>query len=101
MDQTWIHPESYDVVKKIIKEAECDVTNLGTESFIEKIEKYARQGNATLAKKFATEQSTVDVIIKGLTVKKNFDVRLKGNKPLFPKNLKGIEDLQMGDEFEG
>lgn len=54
LDSTWVHPESYDIAKKIIAKFELSLNDIGTAPFIARI-KQAQDENATigeLAKQF-------------------------------------------------
>lgn len=54
LDATWVHPESYDIAKKIITKFQLSLNDIGTEPFIARI-KQAQDENATigeLAKQF-------------------------------------------------
>lgn len=54
LDSTWVHPESYDIAKKIIAKFQLSINDIGTEPFIARI-KQAQDANATigeLAKQF-------------------------------------------------
>lgn len=101
LDQTWIHPESYDIANQIVKNAKCKIENLGTKEFIRSIEKYAGMGLDVSAANLNTEKTTVDVVIKGLMAKKEDDIRLQGEEPLFRKSLKSLDDLEVGMDMTG
>ncbi|XP_015600200.1 S1 RNA-binding domain-containing protein 1 [Cephus cinctus] len=101
LDQTWIHPESYELTNNILKDSKCDIKNLGTQKFIDQINVYAKQGYTILAKKFHTTEATIEIIIKGLTMKKGEDIRIKGEPPVFKKNLRSIDDLSIGVKLSG
>lgn len=40
LDSTWIHPESYDVARKLIKKLNLQINDIGTELFIQKIKSF-------------------------------------------------------------
>lgn len=61
LDSTWVHPESYDVAKKIIAKFQLSISDIGTEPFITRI-KQAIGENATigeLATQFRIPQQRV------------------------------------------
>ncbi|XP_043784423.1 S1 RNA-binding domain-containing protein 1 [Apis laboriosa] len=95
LDQTWIHPESYKIAENFLKYCNIDLKNLGTAEFIEKVKLYAKEGFTSLAKKFGTNKTTMEVIIKGLSMKKDEDIRLKTCSPLFRKSMLGINDINV------
>ncbi|OAD53888.1 S1 RNA-binding domain-containing protein 1 [Eufriesea mexicana] len=101
LDQTWIHPESYKIAERFLKYCNCNIENLGITEFIEKVKLCAEEGISTLAKKFDTNEATMEVIIKGLSMKKNEDVRLKYNSPLFRRSMFNINDINVGMSLTG
>ncbi|KOC60832.1 S1 RNA-binding domain-containing protein 1 [Habropoda laboriosa] len=101
LDQTWIHPESYDVAEKFLKYCNCNLEGLGTTAFIENVKSRAIEGCVVLAKKLDTNETTIEVIIKGLSMKKDEDIRLKTRAPLFRKCMLSINDLTVGTSLTG
>ncbi|XP_012348673.1 S1 RNA-binding domain-containing protein 1 isoform X2 [Apis florea] len=87
LDQTWIHPESYKIAEKFLKFCNINLKDLGTTEFIEKVKLHAKEGFTSLAEKFGTNKTTMEIIIKGLSMKKDEDIRLKTCSPLFRKNI--------------
>ncbi|XP_076754153.1 S1 RNA-binding domain-containing protein 1 [Xylocopa sonorina] len=101
LDQTWIHPESYKIAEKFLAYCRCNIENLGTTEFIEKIKSHAEEGYTILAERFGTNETTVEVIVKGLSMKKDEDIRLKTRTPLFRKSMFSIKDLETGALLTG
>ncbi|KAM0731639.1 S1 RNA-binding domain-containing protein 1 [Formica fusca] len=101
LDQTWIHPESYAIANKFLKHCQCKLDNLGTPAFIEQINSHAKTGCAKLAAQFGTDETTMEIIIKALTMKKDEDIRLKSNYPLFRIGVRSINDLSVGTILTG
>ena len=101
LDQTWIHPESYEVAKCFIKAAGCNLSDIGTKSFISAVNTFAAREGKNLAKLFGTTQETIDVIIKGLSMKKGEDIRAKSDITMFRKSLTSIDDLSIGTTLTG
>lgn len=95
LDQTWIHPESYKIAENFLKYCNIDLKNLGTTEFIEKVKLYAKEGFTSLAEKFDTNKTTMEIIIKGLSMKKDEDIRLKTRSPLFRKSMLTISDINV------
>ncbi|KAK2587752.1 hypothetical protein KPH14_003860 [Odynerus spinipes] len=77
LDQTWIHPESYDIANKILKEAGCNIDKIGSLPFIERIKSYAESNGPSLCKKFQTDEATLEVIIKDIGVGRNGLIPIK------------------------
>lgn len=101
LDQTWIHPESYAIANEFLKSSGCNVEEIGSLSFIEKIKSYVKDGGSNFRKKFQTDEATLEVIIKGLTMKKDEDIRMKSHCPLFRASLRNIDDLTEGTLLSG
>lgn len=101
LDQTWIHPESYAVANKFLNHCQCDLDDLGTSAFIEKVDSYAKAGYGGLAAQFGTNDATMKIVIQGLTMRKNEDVRSRSNYPLFNNNMRNTDDLSTGTILSG
>lgn len=101
LDQTWIHPESYEIANKFLRHCQCKLDDLGTPAFIERINLHAKAGCAKLAAQFDTDETTMEIIIKALTMKKDEDIRLKSNCPLFRDGMQSIHDLSVGTILTG
>lgn len=41
LDSTWVHPESYDIAKNIIKKLKLSLKQIGSPNFIQKIKDFA------------------------------------------------------------
>lgn len=101
LDQTWIHPESYKIANDIIKASNVNLNYLGTREFITDIKLFACQGYLLLAQKFKTNEATVEIIIKGLTMAKGEDIRSNSKTPLFRNSLRCMADLKVGVLLSG
>lgn len=101
LDQTWIHPESYGIANKFLRHCQCKLNDLGTPAFIERINSHAKAGYAKLATQFDTDKTTMEIIIKALTMKKDEDIRLKSNYPLFRNSIRYIDELSVGTVLTG
>ncbi|KYQ55407.1 S1 RNA-binding domain-containing protein 1 [Trachymyrmex zeteki] len=101
LDQTWIHPESYAIANKFVQHCQCKLDDIGTPAFIEKINFYARTGYGNLAAQFGTDETTMETIVKALTMQKDEDIRSKLNQPLFRNSVRRIEDLIVGTILSG
>lgn len=101
LDQTWIHPESYAIANKFVKLCQCKLNDIGTPAFIEKIRSRARTGYGELAVQFGTDETTMETIVKALTMQKDEDIRSKLNQPLFRNSVRHIDDLTVGTILSG
>ncbi|XP_014487945.1 PREDICTED: S1 RNA-binding domain-containing protein 1 [Dinoponera quadriceps] len=101
LDQTWIHPESYIIADKLVEHCQCNLNDLGTSEFIEKINLYAKASYSELAVQFDTDKATIEIIVKGLTMRNDEDIRSILNQPLFYDNMQSIDDLNIGATLNG
>ena len=97
LDQTSIHPESYDITLKLLKELGENISSLGTTSLKEKLEKIDKE---EYVKKLGTDIYTLDDIIKSL-ISPNRDPRDEMPQPLLKSDVLNIEDLKVGMKLEG
>ncbi|KAL6259586.1 hypothetical protein P5V15_009503 [Pogonomyrmex californicus] len=101
LDQTWIHPESYAIADKFVKHCQCKLNDIGTPAFIERINSQARTGYGKLAAQYGTDETTMETIIKALSMQKDEDIRSKLSQPLFRNSVRRIEDLTVGTVLSG
>nr|XP_033332434.1 S1 RNA-binding domain-containing protein 1 [Megalopta genalis] len=101
LDQTWIHPESYNIAERFLKYCNCNVEYLGNVAFIDRIMSFVKEGCAALAQKFDTNETTMEIIVKGLSMKKDEDIRLKNTSPLFKNSMLSINDISRGTSLTG
>ncbi|XP_011866321.1 PREDICTED: S1 RNA-binding domain-containing protein 1 [Vollenhovia emeryi] len=101
LDQTWIHPESYAIANRFVKHCQCELSDIGTPVFIERINSHARAGCGALAAQFGTDETTMETIIKALTMQRDEDIRSKLSQPLFRNSVRRIEDLTAGTVLSG
>lgn len=101
LDQTWIHPESYSAALALINECGLDWKNIGTRQFISDVKVYATRGLGMIAKNLKTDETTLEIIVKGLTMARDEDIRSQNNAPLFRNSLRTIDDLTVGLVLSG
>ncbi|GAB6156966.1 Tex family protein [Desulfotomaculum varum] len=97
LDKTGIHPESYPVVKKLLQEIGCDLSDLGgtrIKTHLQQVEP------ADMANRLATGIPTLRDIIDGL-LRPGRDPREDLPGPLFRSDILKIEDLSPGMELQG
>lgn len=97
MDVTSIHPESYDVAIRLIKDLASSINDIGTAELNKKltnvdIEMYAENYN--------TDRYTIEDIIKCLQ-QPNRDFRDNFTKPILKSNILRLEDLNIGMQLQG
>lgn len=101
LDRTWIHPESYAIANKFVKHCQCKLNDISTPAFIERISSHARTGHGKLAAQFGTDETTMETIVKALTMQKDEDIRSKLDRPLFRNSVRCIDDLIVGTVLSG
>jgi len=90
LDETPIHPESYSIAEKILKDANIDVKKLGTEEV----------NNMSFKNNYDVDEYTFDDIIDSFK-KPHRDPRDELAKPLLKSDVTHIEDLHVGDKLQG
>ncbi|SES36200.1 Tex family protein [Salipaludibacillus aurantiacus] len=97
LDQTAIHPESYPVTKKIMKELDIAVGGIGTEEVKTKLSSVDVQH---LAEKYEVGVPTLQDILDALS-QPGRDPRDEIEKPLLKTDVLSMEDLSRGMELQG
>lgn len=97
LDKTGIHPESYPVVKQLLKEIGCTEGDIGGEAIKAKLKEIQPEA---MASKLNTGVPTLKDIIDGL-LRPGRDPREDLPGPLFRTDILKIEDLQPGLVLKG
>ena len=97
LDKTGIHPESYDLSNKLLKEIKIDVTDLGKPVLKEKMVNLDKQALAT---KFEAGINTVEDILEAFIAPLR-DPRDDIEAPLLRSDVLKLEDLAIGMELMG
>ncbi len=97
LDETSIHPESYDIALKLLKELGLGLSDVGTNSLIESLNKIDTEDYVT---KLNTDIYTLQDVINSLK-KPNRDPRDEYPQPVLKSNILNIEDLKVGMELQG
>ena len=97
LDNTGIHPESYNVTNEILQELNLSLKNINTEEFKTTIKK-ANPNN--LAAKLNTDIYTITDILKELE-NPGLDIRENLDAPILKSDILTIDDLRMGMQLEG
>ena len=97
LDETSIHPESYDVALNLLKELRFDIKDIGSGVLISKlntidVEKYAS--------KLGTDCYTLEDVISSLK-KPNRDPRDEYAQPILKSDVLSIDDLKIGMKLQG
>lgn len=97
LDVTPIHPENYKVAYQVLKALDVDVTTLGKDSAIEKIEQASPK---TLAEQFDVGLPTMEDILESLRAPLR-DIREDYETPLLKTEVRTLEDLTEGMKLTG
>lgn len=97
LDNTDIHPESYDVAKQVLEIAGITQERLGTP---EAVDKLSQLSIAQLANQLKTGKETIQLIMSSLK-KPGRDVRDEVVGPILRKDVLSMEDLKEGMQLEG
>lgn len=97
LDNTGIHPESYDLTNKILNYLELDVKTINSREFKEKLDNINCE---ELAKEFDSDQYTIKDIIKELK-NPGLDPRDELPAPILKSDILTIDDLKRGMELQG
>ena len=97
LDQTGIHPESYDVALNLLKEIGMDIKDIGTPLLNDKLTNINKE---QMKDKLKTDIYTLEDVILNLG-KPNRDPRDNMPQPILKSNILTIDDLTIGDELEG
>ena len=97
LDETSIHPESYDLTLKLLKELDCDLSKVGSDELIDKL------NNIDINEykdKLNTDIYTLEDVINSLK-KPNRDPRDEMPQPLLKSDVLNIDDLTIGMKLQG
>ena len=97
LDQTGIHPESYDIATNLLKKLDFTIKDLGSEKLINKINTYDIEN---LAKELNTDIYTLEDIVKSLK-SPMLDPRDEMPQPLLKSDVLDIKDLKRGIKLQG
>ena len=97
LDRTFIHPENYKLVLKMIEDLGLDVTTIGSQEFSDKLSNLVIKD---LAEKYNIGEYSLQDIIEELK-KPLRDIRDEYPMPLLKKDILHIEDLKPGMTLQG
>ena len=97
LDETGIHPESYDKTILLLKELEMSISDIGTNQLVEKLNNIEINKYADLLE---IDIYTLEDIINSLK-KPNRDPRDEMPQPLLKSDILNIKDLKVGMKLQG
>ncbi len=97
LDQTDIHPESYNVVINLLKLIDSNISQIGTTYLIEKLDTIDLD---KVSNDLNVDIYTLEDIVKSLK-KPNRDPRDEGDAPILKSDVLNLDDLQIGMKLQG
>jgi len=97
LDNTGIHPESYDITKKLLNKLELNIKDINKEEFKNTLENVNIE---ELVNYLNSDIYTIKDIIKELK-NPGLDPREEIDPPILKSNILTIEDLKVGMEIKG
>lgn len=97
LDATGIHPESYKIVKAIIKDYKLDINSLGSDANNEILNSLDL---SELVSKYEIGQATMEDILKALK-SPLFDIRENMDSPQLRSDVLSVDDLVIGMKMNG
>ena len=97
LDETNIHPESYDVTNKLLKHLNLDIKLIGKSELIDILNNICIND---LSKELNTDIYTLEGIINSLKAPKR-DFRDQYDAPILKENILKLEDLKVGMKLQG
>ena len=97
LDNTAIHPESYDLTYNILKELNLNIKDIHTKEFKEKLDNVNIQ---ELINKFNKDEYTIEDIIKELK-NPGLDPRTEAPEQILRSDVLTINDLKVGMQLKG
>ncbi|XP_044284558.1 S1 RNA-binding domain-containing protein 1 isoform X2 [Varanus komodoensis] len=97
LDQTCIHPESYNIAMTFLTLIGGCPSDIGKPEMQQKVNTIIeREGIEGMARRLNTTAQTLQIIIDGLTQPEGFDIRKDFDKPDFKRSIVCLEDLSVG-----
>ena len=97
LDKTGIHPESYDITNKLLKDLNLNIDNINSQDFKDELDKV---NVSKEAEELGTDAYTLTDIIKELK-SPGLDPRDELEAPILKSDVLHIEDLKLGMELQG
>ena len=97
LDATSIHPESYEIVEKLLKKLGLKLENIGSNELIEKLDSINKE---EYSKELNTDVYTLEDIIESLK-KPNRDPRDEMIGPILKSDILDLKDLKVGMKLQG
>lgn len=100
LDNTGVHPESYDICKRLLKYFGLELKDINTEKMKNFESLVNSEGISKIAKTINCGEPTLEDIVKEL-IKPGRDIREDLPKPILKSELLDIKDLKVGMVLDG
>ena len=97
LDQTDIHPESYEVTMKLLKKIDSNISQIGTNALKEKLDNLDLEKTS---KDLNIDIYTLEDVVKSLK-KPNRDPRDEIEAPILKSDVLNLDDLEIGMKLQG
>ncbi|KAM8787155.1 S1 RNA-binding domain-containing protein 1 isoform 2-T2 [Rhynchonycteris naso] len=102
LDQTCIHPESYDIARRFLSFMGGTLCEIGKPEMQQKIQSLIeKEGIEKIAERLQTTVHTLQIVVDGLSQPESFDFRTDFDKPDFKRSIVCLNDLQVGTVLTG
>ncbi|XP_052702391.1 S1 RNA-binding domain-containing protein 1-like [Crassostrea angulata] len=102
LDETWIHPESYDISYKLMDHIGIKPSELGRDSAIERVKAYKKNHSVQeLNQDIQVGEPTIQLILDAFLQPCGYDIREKEMQPLFKEGIRDIASLREGTRLTG
>ncbi|XP_005864838.1 PREDICTED: S1 RNA-binding domain-containing protein 1 isoform X1 [Myotis brandtii] len=102
LDQTCIHPESYNIAMRFLSFIGGTLCEIGKPEMQQKIKSFLeKEGIEKLAERLQTTMPSLQIIIDGLSQPESFDFRTDFSQPDFKRSIVCLQDLQVGTILTG
>eukprot|EP00062_Callorhinchus_milii_P011951 gi/632958459/ref/XP_007895051.1/ PREDICTED: S1 RNA-binding domain-containing protein 1 [Callorhinchus milii] len=102
LDQTCIHPESYDVAMRFLSTIDGKLCDFGKPSMESKVNQLLRTSSLdVVAQKLNTAVPTLQMIIDGLKQPHDYDIRAGFEQHDFKRSIVSLADLKIGTILTG
>jgi len=99
LDSLLIHPESYSLVRTLLKKEGFQSNDIGSKALTQYFKKVSA---AELTKKMSTDSATISLIIDALSSSMGHDLRWdKNSGAVFRSDVLSFEDLKCGQKLTG
>uniref|UniRef100_H2Y862 S1 motif domain-containing protein n=1 Tax=Ciona savignyi TaxID=51511 RepID=H2Y862_CIOSA len=102
LDQTWIHPESYELTEKFLKIINLDSSRVGQDLFISQLKSSVRHKSIrAFSNELGVGEPTLQLIVDGLSAPGGYrDIRSIATH-LYKKGICSLNDLKYGITLQG